>query len=213
MKHFTVFSLITVAAATFGIAIAGPISLLEERSSGLSCGPIVDRNITDLGFGIYYDEKIPHLGKKLSPGGQWQVVALTDGAEPLSVSMRYCNSSHLGIFENTNHAAFMHDIGYVSYGKFYLTEDESKCLQRHATLPSSNPTQKTHIAIEDCSNEDGPIQARQFWSIQTKYDQASPIIKENGKISDLPLVLSDTHPQAVLATRSNPDSQFNKIVL
>lgn len=200
--RFTAASLIAVTATVgfFGFTIAGPIG---ERSSGVSCSKEIYRNTNKLGYGnditSFTNQR---LGKHISNGGQNQVTLLTDGAEELNVNIRFCNSTHLDIFGVTEGSSFRQDgTGYTSYGKIFLADDESKCLQRHATLPSSNPHAKTHIAIEDCSNVDDSIQARQFWSFQTKFAEANPITKVDGKINLIPLALSNTTPQAVLASK------------
>lgn len=197
--HFTI-SLLIAIATVFGVALAGPIS---ERSSGLSCSKQIYKTENNLGYGNDITGNTRDaLGKHTSQGGQVQLTRLTGGAEELNVNIRFCNSTHLGISGQTEGAAFRQGEGYVSYGKIFLADDESKCLQRHGTLSSSDPNAKTHITIEDCSNVDDATQARQFWYFQTKFGQAQPITKTNGKINGINLALSNTKPQAVLATNN-----------
>jgi hypothetical protein len=202
--RFTVFPLVAIATV-FGVALAGPIS---ERSSGLSCSKEIYRTENDLGYGNDVTGNTRQaLGKHTSQGGQVQLTRLTDGAEKLNVNIRFCNSTYLGISGVTEGASFRQDEGYVSYGKIFLADDESKCLQRHGTLPSSNPNARTHITVEDCSTVDDSTQARQFWYFQTKFGQAQPITRTNGKINTINLALSGTKPQAVLAAKDGQNYQ------
>ncbi|PWN36135.1 uncharacterized protein FA14DRAFT_155538 [Meira miltonrushii] len=199
--RFTAFPLVAIATV-FGVALAGPIS---ERSSGLSCSKEIYKTENDLGYGndiTGYTREA--LGKHTSQGGQVQLTRLTDGAEKLNVNIRFCNSTHLGISGQTEGFSYNQKYGgYVSFGKIFLADDESKCLQRHATLPSSDPNARTHITVEDCSNVDDATQARQFWYFQTKFGQAQPITKSSdGQINTINLALSDTKPQAVLAANN-----------
>ncbi|PWN36140.1 uncharacterized protein FA14DRAFT_160996 [Meira miltonrushii] len=215
MMRFTVFPLVAIATI-FGIAFAGPISL-EERSSGLSCGPVL-QTTDKLGYGDSTGG-YPRftLGKKVDEHGQWQVTQLEDGAETLNVNIRGCNSTYLGLYSNTNdEAVFMNPYGYVSFGKIFLAEDNSKCLQRHETLPSSDPNKSTHITVEECSNDDDATQARQFWYFQDMYNTANPLIKAtSGDMPFIPLdiFLSNTSPPALITSRKNAGAPENAINL
>lgn len=91
------------------------------------------------------------------------MVRKVDGVDALDANVRLCNSTHLGFSESDTTRAQYNGDGYQVYGKFFLAEDESKCLQRHATLPSSDPGRRTHISIENCSEVDDSRQARHFF--------------------------------------------------
>jgi hypothetical protein len=215
MINFFVYTFVVIATL-FGTILANPINMEQRSNSGLSCGSVI-QNTNKLGYGSSFGGTPQFtLGQKSSNGGQLQVTQLTDGAETLNVNIRYCNSTHLGISgDTTSTVQFNQKYGYVSFGKIFLADDESKCLQRHSTLPSSNPNQETHITIEDCSNVDDSTQARQFWYFQLKYNTANPIVESNGNIDQLPLLLSNTSPAALLTSRNNPDPNGgdNSIIL
>ncbi|PWN36137.1 uncharacterized protein FA14DRAFT_179499 [Meira miltonrushii] len=192
--RFTVSPLV-VTAIIFKVALAGPIS---KRWSGLSCGKVFD-NTNGLGYSNSHGNPNALLGKKFSEKGQWQVTQLEDGAETLNVDIRHCHSSYLKTTSDTSR----------TFVKIFLAEDNNKCLQRHDSLPSSNPNATTHITIEDCSNVDDATQIRQFWSFFTENgtnnQTISPIVKTNGEFVVLDLILSKTSPPALLASRTNPD--------
>ncbi|PWN36136.1 uncharacterized protein FA14DRAFT_155539 [Meira miltonrushii] len=213
IMQFIIFPLVAIATL-FGIAHAGPVNL-EQRSSGLSCGPVI-LSTDELGYGDSCGDRQFTIGVKDTEEGQTQVVPLEDTAVPLHVKIRYCNSTYLGISGDTDGAAFRQDYGYVSFGKVFLgSSDEGLCVQRHETLPSSNPTAKTHITVQDCSTVDDATQARQFWYFQTKYNTANPIVKSNGMFDPLDMIFSNSTPPALLATRTNPNPNAgnNAIVL
>ncbi|PWN36138.1 uncharacterized protein FA14DRAFT_172713 [Meira miltonrushii] len=195
---FAHFSLVIIASI-FGFALAGPINLVE-RSSGLSCKP-VNENTNELGYGNFFDGANITLGKKYDEHGQWQVTQLEDGAEFLSVNIRYCSSAYLNISD----AGYSHNYGYVNFGKVFLAEDDRKCLQRHETLPSSEPNRHTHITIEDCSNVDDSSQLKQFWYFDTIRSAFNPLMKTSNKntpYQPMPVFLSDSTPPAVLTSRT-----------
>ncbi|PWN36139.1 uncharacterized protein FA14DRAFT_160995 [Meira miltonrushii] len=213
MMRLTAFTLVAIATI-FGFAFAGPINL-ENRSSGVSCGDVIQIT-SKLGYGAStggYPKFI--LGKKYDEQGQLQVTQLEDGAETLDVTVRGCNSTYLGLYSNTNDkSVYMYPYGYVSFGRIFLAEDNNKCLQRHEDLPFSEYTKKTHITVEECSNEDDADQARQFWYFQDQYYTASPLIKSSsGNRAYIPLdiFLSNSTPPALITSRTNAGNPRNAI--
>lgn len=202
----TPFSAFAVAASVIlGVAQAQPLDL-EKRTGRVQCSSQVYLSTDSLRYGQYQGYKPGQVvGKHTSEGGQVQTVIKTDGVDALKLNIRLCNSTHLGVSEADTTASQYNGDDYGVYGKLFLAEDESKCLQRHATLPSSNPSAETHMAIEDCSDVDDSRQARQFFYIEEKYGYISPIIGSGKQLNTVNLVLSDTSPQAVLAKRFGSD--------
>lgn len=194
------FALAFVSALlALGGTNASPISHLEERASGLSCSSTVFARgslyLGDINYGT--DQYL--VGQTYSSGGQLQLTRDTNNAKSLEVIVRQCNSTYLDF----DYSEIYRPGG--SAAKIFLASDESKCVQRHATLPSSNSFAKTHLTIEDCSSIDDSRQAKEFWDLYMPYQNLHPIVKEYGRINDVPIVLSSSTPAALEATRQ-PDS-------
>ncbi|CEH15987.1 hypothetical protein CBOM_05192 [Ceraceosorus bombacis] len=132
------------------------------------------------------------VGQQASAGGQVQLVELKGAAQTLEVFHQQCNSTYLGF---TFHEQYYPGDSPI---KLKLASDTTKCVQRHAALHSNNPSGRTHLTIEPCSDIDNADQARQFFNFYNPYGEITSIYKRNGKIGNYGYATSKGSPNAIL---------------